>query len=244
MVPSGMTLDLGSSTFIIEPNSYPEYCIFALVNQSNITITGGTLIGDLGKHTYAYSRDSNSHEWGFGIITSASKNVVIKDVTIKNMTGDGIILEGSYDSKANGGRESSAVKILNCNISNCRRQGVSVIGAPDSEIAGNKIYNISGTDPQYGIDVEPEFDYSVKNLKIHDNTIYGCTGGAITCCKGSGYEVYNNTCIKNHIIAAMSSNVKIYNNTIEDTFIRVMKGTSNVTAENNILKGKSWVFFG
>jgi parallel beta-helix repeat protein len=244
MVPSGLTLDLGNSTFIMEANSYPAYAIFALVDQSNITIKGGTLIGDLGKHKYANVKGSETHEWGFGIITSASKNVVIKGVTIKNMIGDGIILEGSYQPKTNGGRESANVKILNCTISNCRRQGISVIGAPGSEIAGNKIFGIDGTDPQYGIDVEPEFDYSVKGLKIHGNTVYGCTGGAIDACRGSGYEIYENTCIKNNILAALSSDVKIYKNTLEDTFIRVMGGTTNVTAEDNILKGKSWVFIG
>ncbi len=92
------------------------------------------------------------------------------------------------------------------------------------------IYNISGTDPQYGIDVEPEFDYPVTGLKIHGNTIYGCSGGAITACKGSDYEIYNNTVTGNNIIAVWSSNVQIYGNTLNDTFIRVMEMTVNVTA--------------
>ncbi|MFZ5975647.1 MAG: right-handed parallel beta-helix repeat-containing protein [Bacillota bacterium] len=244
LVPSGMTLDLGASTFKLEANSYPAYAIFAVVGKSGVTITGGTLIGDLGQHVYASSPGSETHEWGFGICISASTNVLIDGVTIKNMTGDGIILEGSYKSLASGGKICSNIKIFDCDISGCRRQGISVIGATASEIARNRIHGISGTDPQYGIDVETEFDYVVDNLKIHNNTIYGCTGGAINCNKGSNYEVYANTCTGNNIIAVRCSNVKIYGNTIQNSFIRVMTYSSGVTVENNNLDANSWVFFG
>ena len=244
LVPSGMTLDLGTATFRLEANSYPAYTIFGVVNKSNVTITGGTLIGDLGSHTYASVPGSSTHEWGFGVCISASKNVVIDDVTIKNMTGDGVILEGSYAALSNGGRVSSNIKVTDCTISNCRRQGISVIGATDSELARNKISGITGTDPQYGIDIETEFDYVVTGLKIHHNTISGCSGGAINCNKGASYDVYSNTVTGNNIIAVRCSNVKIYSNTVRDTFIRVMNYASNVTVENNSLDADSWVFFG
>ena len=244
LVPSGLMLDLGSSTFKMKTNNYPAYCIFGIVNKRNVTIKNGKLIGDLDNHVFAPSGSSSTHEWGFGICVSASTNVTIEGVTIKKTTGDGIILEGSYEPLSSGGKVSSKVKISNCDISNCRRQGISVVGSTDSEIKGNKIYNIRGTDPQYGIDVEPEFDYPVDNLKIHGNTIYGCSGGAITCCKGSNYEVYDNKCTDNNIIAVFSSNVKIYENTIEDTFIRVMPEAKNVTVYDNILEGNSWTFNG
>ncbi|MGI5907284.1 MAG: SH3 domain-containing protein [Christensenellales bacterium] len=244
LVPSGMTLDLGTATFKMEANRYPAYTIFGIVNKSNVKITGGTLIGDLGQHTYAASSGSSTHEWGFGICVSASRNVVIDDVTIKNMTGDGVILEGSYAALSDGGRVSSNIKVTDCTISNCRRQGISVIGATDSELARNRISGISGTDPQYGIDVETEFDYVVTNLKIHHNTISGCSGGAINCNKGANYDVYSNTVTGNNIIAVRCSNVKIYGNNVKNTFIRVMPYASNVTVENNSLDSDSWVFFG
>jgi parallel beta-helix repeat protein len=169
---------------------------------------------------------------------------VLKGITIQKTTGDGIILEGSYEAIADGGRVCSNIRILNCTISDCRRQGISVIGATDSEISGNRIYDISGTDPQYGIDVEPEFDYIVDNLKIHDNTISGCSGGAICCNKGSNYEVYRNTCIGNNIWATKPSNVRIYQNTIKESFIRVLPDAQNVTVANNTLDSKSWIKVG
>ena len=240
LVPSDLTLDLGDSTFKMEPNSYPEYTIFGIVSQSNVTIKNGKLVGDSDNHVFAYSSDSPTHEFGFGICISASSNVVIKNVTISKMTGDGIIIEGSYSKLSDGGSVSTGIKILDCNISDCRRQGISVIGANNSEIAGNKIYDINGVDPQYGIDLESELDYTLEKLKIHDNTIYNCSGGAISCNKGNDYDVYNNVCSGN-VLAVFSSNIRIYGNTIKDSFIEVMTGASNITVENNILEGNSWV---
>jgi|GEM_PF-1624675 len=240
LVPSGLTLDLGGSIFIMEPNSNPEYCIFGIVSQDNVTIKNGTLIGDLDNHVFAPSAQSPTHEYGFGICISASRNVTIQNINISKMTGDGIIVEGSYSYLADGGSVSSRVRLLNNTISSCRRQGISVIGMRDSEIAGNKIYNISGVDPQYGIDIEKELDYIVDKLKIHDNVIYGCSGGAISCHSGTDYEVYNNVCSGN-ILTVYSSNIKLYGNTIKNSFIEVMRGSSNITVENNIMDGNSWV---
>lgn len=235
IVPSGLTLDLGDSTFQMETNDYPAYSIFSVVNQSDVTIVGGTLIGDLGTHVFSASAHSSSHEWGFGICISASNNVLIQNVTIKNMTGDGIILEGSYRAMVDGGEVSTDVKIYLCDISNCRRQGISVVGCSNCEIAGNKIYDISGSDPQFGIDIESEFDYVISNLKIHNNTFFHCTGGAISCHDGEYYSVYSNTCIGDSIIAIHCNDVEIYKNSIKSSRIHVYKEASDIRVYSNQL---------
>ncbi len=240
LVPSGLTLDLNGSTFKMEPNSYPEYTIFGIVDASNVTIKNGTLIGDLENHVYAPSSKSPTHEYGFGVVISASRNVVIRDLRISKTTGDGIIVEGSYSALADGGSVSTNVRLLDNKISSCRRQGISVIGMRDSEIAGNEIYGIKGTDPQYGIDIEKELDYIVDKLKIHDNVIYDCSGGAISCHSGTDYEVYNNV-VSGNILTVYSTYIKVYNNTIKNSFIQVMQGSSNITVEGNIMDGNSWV---
>jgi hypothetical protein len=242
LVPSGLTLDLGDSTFIIEPNSYPEYAVFSIVNQSDVRILGGTLVGDINEHVYAPSPSSPTHEFGFGICISASRNVLIEGVTIRDMTGDGIILEGSYAALTDGGMLSSEVRILGCDISNCRRQGISVIGAVDSEIAYNRIYDIKGTKPQFGIDIEPELDYIVDNLNIHHNVIAGCAGGAISCHSGSDYQVYANACL-GHIIAVYSSNVSIHGNTVNSGMIHVYSGADNIEVYDNLLDWRSKLKF-
>jgi hypothetical protein len=234
LVPSGLTLDLGDATFAIEPNSDPEYTIFGIVNASDVTILGGTLLGDRDAHQYVQSELSPSHEYGFGICVSASSNVIIQGVTIKDMTGDGVIIEGSYIAMAEGGMVSSGIKVLGCSISNCRRQGVSVIGAVDSEIAHNRIWDISGTNPQFAIDVEPEMDYIVNNLIIHHNVVAGCTGGAISCHSGSHYQVFDNAC-RGDVLAVFSDNVRIYDNLIEAGQLYIYEGASDIELFDNEL---------
>ncbi len=240
LVPSDLTLDLGNSTFIIETNSYPEYAIFGIVNQSNVTIKNGTLIGDRDEHEYAPSPSSPTHEYGFGICISASSNVRIESVTIKNMTGDGIIIEGSYTDLADGGSVSSGIHILDCDISGCRRQGISVVGVQNCEIARNRIYDIAGTAPEYGILVMAQLDYVIDKLSIYENTIYNCAGGAIACNTGTNCDIYSNTCSGN-ILVVSASHVRIHDNKIQHSFIEVMPASSNVTVENNVLDDNSWI---
>ncbi len=240
LVPSDLTLDLSGCTFVMETNSDPEYAIFGIVNQSNVTIKNGTLIGDMDKHIYTPSQSSPTHEYGFGICISASSNVLIQGVAIRNMTGDGIIIEGSYTVMADGGRVSSDVRILDCDISDCRRQGISVVGADNCEIARNKIYDIAGVASEYGIMVMSQLDYTIDKLDIHDNNIYNCAGGAIACNTGNNCEVYSNTCAGN-ILVVFASNTAIHGNFIEDSFIEVMPGASNITVEDNILDGNSFI---
>ena len=150
------------------------------------------------------------------------------------MIGDGIIVEGSYTRMTDGGSVSSDIRILDCNISLCRRHGISVVGATGGEIAGNKIHDISGTAPGYGIIMRTELDYIIDNFAIHDNTVYDCAGGAISCNTGSNSEVYSNTCNGN-ILVVSASNIKIHNNTIQNSFIEVMPTACNITVEDNIL---------
>ncbi len=231
-VPSGMTLDLGDAVLIIEPNASPSYCIIAIAGKSDVTVLGGRLIGDRYGHDYG---SGGTHEWGFGVAVAASTDVLIQDMEIRDTTGDGIILEGSYVPLAENGRQSTNVRVYGCRIGGCRRQGVSVVGATDSVIAGNEIFGIGGTDPQYGIDVEPGLDYGAHGVKIHDNLIYGCAAGAISCHGGSGYEVYRNRCIGNNIIAVSCSDVSIYGNMIASSKVRVHDTTADVRVYDNVL---------
>ena len=240
-VPSGMTLDLGSAVLKIETNAAPNYCIIAIAGKSDVTVLGGKLIGDRYDHDYG---SGGTHEWGFGVAVAASTNVLLQDMEIRDTTGDGVILEGSYKPLAENGRQSTNVRVYNCRIGGCRRQGVSVVGATDSVIAGNEIFCIAGTDPQYGIDVEPGLDYLADGVKIHDNLIYGCAGGAISCHSGSGYEVYANRCIGDDIIAVTCADVSIHDNIIESGRIRVYDTAANIQLYDNRLDLTSRLIIG
>ena len=242
LVPSNMVLDLRGATLVLESNSQPGSCIIALTQVSNTTIIGGTLIGDRYTHHYTTNIAESTHEWGFGINISACKNILICGVTIKETTGDGIIVGGSYRPLSAGGKMGLDIRIINCEISNCRRLGISVVAGSDITIAGNEISYISGTVPQYGIDIEPAADYIVNDLYIYNNVIHDCKSGAICCHGGKDYQVFSNTCIGNNILAVACSNVDIHNNNIETSEIKVFYGCTDVQVYNNNLDAESWIY--
>ena len=183
-------------------------------------------------HQYVPSEESPTHEFGFGICVSASSNVLIQGVTIRDMTGDGIILKVSTRRCPMAARYRRASGYWAA-ISNCRRQGISVVGASHCEIAHNRIWDIGGTNPQFGIDVEPEMDYIVSSLYIHHNVIAG-SRRAISRHSGSDYQVYANAC-RGGVIAVRSSHVKIYDNLIEHGRLQVYTSAANIELSGNRL---------
>lgn len=222
-VPSNTILDLTDATLILEPNDNEIYNMIIVEQAQNVTITGGHLIGDRETHTYG----TGSHEWGFGVRIICSQNITIKEMTIEGMTGDAIIL--SLYGSITGNEENACRKVIisGCKLHNCRRQGISVIHASDVEIANNTIHNIHGTDPQFGIDIEPEVDYGcfARNISIHNNHISDCVGG-ISFHGGTDMEAYGNTIEGICLIAVYAQRVDIYNNTITSPgYISAGKGS-------------------
>lgn len=107
-----------------------------------------------------------THEFGTGITITDSNNIEIRNVTIKDTTGDCIgtsapPLEVTVDN----------VKIIDCTLENARRQGISLVATGENYlIQGCNIGKINGVDPQSGIDIE-HYDY-VKNVLIEDSNFY------------------------------------------------------------------------
>jgi hypothetical protein len=175
-VPNNITLDLTGATFYIEPNGYTGYSLFRLDMVENVTITGGRLVGDREEHDYTTVQ--SSHEWGTGITILCSKNITVQNVTIEQMTGDAI-LAGFTMVAPNERRLCENIRILECDMGHCRRQGISIIHARNMEIAYNRIHDIGGTDPGCGIDIEPDSNAPdedpwfslVDHVNIHHNDI-------------------------------------------------------------------------
>jgi hypothetical protein len=108
-----------------------------------------------------------THEWGHGIELSGSNNIEIRDVEIRNCTGDGIFI-GWLTYKINPEEYTqeemgSNLFIHGCNIHHCRRQGISIAGSNDVYIYHNQIHHIGraddgetvdGISPMFGIDIE------------------------------------------------------------------------------------------
>jgi hypothetical protein len=178
-VPSFITLDLTDATFHMKPNANTGYMLFRLNMVEDVTIIGGHLMGDRREHDYTTIQ--HSHEFGYGVVINGSKNILIRDMTIEQMTGDAIAMgasHGGFDDR----HRSRNVRISNCEMAHNRRQGISIGHAWYVEIDSNYIHDIGitedgikGTAPGCGIDIEPGGEPPVWNelasfVNIHHNT--------------------------------------------------------------------------
>lgn len=162
-IPSNINLDLNSSNIIFKANSQTGYSLLKIKNQENVKVSNGKLIGD--KDTHDYSGDS-THEWGMGITIQGSENINIDNISVSNMTGDGIYI-------AKGNNNSNNIKIQNSLIYGNRRQGISIISGENVEICYNEIFNIDGTNPKSGIDMEANVNTEkIDKIYIHNNKFY------------------------------------------------------------------------
>lgn len=147
----------------IVPNDYPRFDIIRVKGQ-NIAIRGkGTIIGD--KH----SHKGDEGEWGMGVRFHGAINSSIQDVTIKDCWGDCIYVGGN----------SRNVLIEKCTLDHGRRQGISVTKADSVVIRNCKISNVSGTRPEYAIDLEPNANDTVDNVLIDNVEVVNCEGGIL-----------------------------------------------------------------
>lgn len=176
-------LVVGSNTdLVINGNIHlvPNECIHCSVllikNATDVTVSGkGCIYGDKKTHL------GTEGEWGMGINVYDSDNVVIRNFSVRDCWGDCIYI----------GQNSGKVSVLNCRLDNGRRQGISITSATDVMIKGCVISNVSGTDPEYAIDVEPNKGETVKRVCIVDCQSINCKGGFIC----SDYA--ENSCVGN-----------------------------------------------
>lgn len=161
---------LGSNTHLVlngnvrlKPNNFKSYNIFQATGE-NIRIEGyGCIIGDKEMHT------GTEGEWGMGINLSGAVNTSVKGVTVKDCWGDCIYV---------GGR-SRNVQMENCRLDNGRRQGISVTKADSVTIRNCLIMNVSGKNPQYAIDIEPNSRDTVDHVIIENVEVKNSIGGIV-----------------------------------------------------------------
>ncbi len=161
-----------------------NYCVIAVTGQSNVIIRGGTIKGDRTTHIYTprASDGSTAHDEGHGIcLQSATSRVLVENMTIKDLTGDGLLLVS----------EISDVTIRKNNIFNNRRQGVSVVGGTRVNIENNEIHHIKGTPPQFGVDIEGAGRID-RDIIIRKNHFHHNRGGDIVNTSGRNVFIIGN----------------------------------------------------
>ena len=174
----GSLLRLSSNTYLtlrttifISGNNFRSYNVILIKDKENVTVSGGVLIGDVGKHQYIEGTDS---QWGHGILISNSRHVTIKNVTAMNCMGDGFTITGGVGSSIGDMSQASRdITIKNVVAKYNRRQGLSIIYGEDITVK-NSTFSDTGTieahSPSAGIDIEPNivspYFQSVAKVRI------------------------------------------------------------------------------
>lgn len=218
---------------LLIPNAYQTYNVVR-VNGSNIIIGGkGAIVGDKENHI------KKGGEWGMGIEIGKSDNVTISDITIKDCWGDCIYV----------GDESKKIKIQYCKLDNGRRQGISITSADHIWISDCVISNVSGTDPQYAIDIEPNKDKSCTNIFISNVRSENCYGGFVVSgiAKNSKIQsiTFRNCSVsgaknKYPMVLMKAEDVTVENCNVDSDseYSMLIQETSSLKAHNNIFRAK------
>lgn len=229
---SNVNLDLNGSTILQNTNDQYAYANITMYNIENASISNGIIVGDKNEHIYNPD-NGKSHEGGYGISIIACKNIVVKNVEIYNMTGDGVNIYGINQ----GEKICTNVKIENNNIHDCRRQGITIGCGEDIVIRNNEIHDISGTDPQSAIDLEGNFQTEIINeVVIQNNKIYNLNGVNSVLLVGfiNNVEISSNEIEQNIVVYDAKENIKVSDNIIKNATVRFSNDYTNMSAGHNI----------
>lgn len=158
-----LDIDLNGSTIILDKNHSTKYALFYFYNCRDFSLRNGKIIGDADNHDYSSVifngiTEKSSHEWGHGVMVIGSRGI-ISHMNISNMTGDGVYIASYKDA---GNIIKAKVDCVDCNISYCRRNGITCASNIGFSLTGSSIHHIgsygalSGTSPMAGIDFEYE----------------------------------------------------------------------------------------
>ena len=230
-IPSNSTLIIQGS-IRLRANAFPRYDIVRAIGNNIKIIGNGNIIGD--KHTHL----GTDGEWGMGIRFHGATNSSVRGLTIKDCWGDCIYVGGN----------SKNVSIENCWLDHGRRQGISVTKADDVIIKNCKISNVSGTKPEYAIDLEPNANDTVDHITIENVETVACEGGLLATIGKRNVEKKNigQVTIRNCKLSALSKypilmksceRVSIENCTVNATNEKAAICSSDIS--NLVIKGNT-----
>lgn len=158
----------GALLMVIPNGRSDDYHAIYAFDRDNVTISGGQLIGDRDEHI------GTGGESGHGISIDGCTNVKISDMDISKCWGDGIYLGAYSGTKAS----SDHITIENCNLHHNRRSNLSITDANNVTIDNCQFNYAKGTDPQYGIDIEPVYR-TAETIIISNSKFIGNAKGSM-----------------------------------------------------------------
>ncbi len=154
-------------------------CLFRADNARNITLTGRGATLRMRRDDYAKPPYKKA-EWRMVLSFCSCTNVTVQGLTLAESGGDGI-----YLGTATKGVTNKDITIRDVICDGNYRQGISVITAENLLIENSVMRNTAGTNPQSGIDFEPNKpteclkNVIVRNCRTENN-------------RGDGYQFYLN----------------------------------------------------
>lgn len=150
------------------------YKIVYLNGVENVTLVNPTIIGDRSTHI------GTTGEHGHGIAIQGTKNIKVRNAVIRDCWGDGIYIGAAFG----GGKvfaEDTWLDNITCD--NNRRNNISIISVKGLFIRNSKLLNANGTDPQAGIDFEPNTpDHLLEDIFLDNIVIKGSGKRGIFFC--------------------------------------------------------------
>lgn len=161
------------STISLLPCTFTHYSIALLHRVNNVTIDGGSFVGDVSGHM------GTDGEWGHGIKCGGATNVTLKNLTCSYCWGDGIDLIEGRDEANQPTIVCNRITIDNVRCLHNRRQGMSIEAAHNVKVTNSEFaytgYPIM-TKPAAGLDIEEwnadghKMNHLMfKNCTFHDN---------------------------------------------------------------------------
>ena len=186
---SRMHLDLAPDARLMAIANGEKKSFVLLANKvEDVEVSGGQIVGERVGHS------GSEGEWGHGIQVRGSSRVTLRDLHADNCWGDGIYV-GSADQEA---VPSEDVVISHVVCRGNRRQGLSICGARNVRVLDSEFSGTAGTSPQFGIDIEPNRQGAVSDVRIENCVVSDNHGGGIQVFKRvsgvtiSGCTIENN----------------------------------------------------
>ncbi|GLQ89886.1 right-handed parallel beta-helix repeat-containing protein [Dyella flagellata] len=224
-------------------NSSDRSWVVKAWNVNNVEIVGGGVIGERNSHRGSYG------EWGYGINISGSSKVYVHDITVSDCWGDGLLIGAT----GWGARmvPSYSVTLNHVTSTNNRRQGMSITPSSQVYVVNSSFTNTHGTAPQGGIDIEPQTQGRVSEVRLENTTLSSNTGNGLEVHNNvNGLTLYKVTAQHNKgfgVYTGGPTNVSITGSNLSQNYlfgVEVSYGTSHVTIANNTINynGDSWFY--
>jgi polygalacturonase len=222
----------GSASLNEIPNSSQRTWVMKVWNVNNVEIEGGHIVGDRAKHS------GTAGQWGYGLNVEGSSAVYIHDIEVSNCFGDGMLVGGTGSGSSV--VVSTGVTLNRVTSTNNRRQGMTIGPVTQLYVVNSTFSDSNGLAPQAGIDIEPQTQGNVLQVRIENSTLSGNVGNGLEMHANVAGVVLTGSTLQNNqgfgVFDYGADNTTITNNNISENYlfgVDMAGNTNNVTIANN-----------